>query len=168
MASETPQHDAQGRMLHPHYHLMRHWPAMLAVLAIGGIFALVSEPLSPGPQGLLLVLIVALLVPLIFSLRHGLVRMTRMLGFVILGLVTCAEAASTSFLVINLTTQISNSADLPHNVALGLLRDAALIWIVNILTFALWYWELDGGGPGRRHREGYHSTDFVFPQLTLD
>ena len=48
------------------------------------------------------------------------------------------------------------------------LRDAGLIWIVNILIFALWYWEIDGGGPGRRHREGYHSSDFVFPQLTLD
>ena len=32
----------------------------------------------------------------------------------------------------------------------------------------LWYWEIDGGGPGRRHREGYHSSDFVFPQRTLD
>jgi len=64
MNVDTPPHDQQGRMIHPHYHLMRHWPAMLAVLAIGAIFALISAPLSPGPRGLLLGLIVALLVPL--------------------------------------------------------------------------------------------------------
>lgn len=32
--------------------------------------------------------------------------------------------------------------------ATDLLRSAALLWCFNILVFALWYWELDGGGPG--------------------
>src|SRR5437764_598886 len=132
MNEDSAAHDQQGRMLHPHYHLRRHWPAMLAVLAIGGIFALLSAPLSPGPQGLLLSLIAALLVPLIMSLRHGLARLTRILGFVILGLVTCAEAASASFLVITLTMQPLAASDMPHTTALLLPRDAALIWIVNI------------------------------------
>jgi hypothetical protein len=135
MNMDTASHDQQGRMIHPHYHLRRHWPAMLAVLAIGGIFTLLSTPLSPGPRGLLLCLIVVLLIPLILSLRHGLVGMARTLGFVILGLVTCAEAVSASFLVINLTTQPVATSDMPHNIALSLLRDAALIWIVNILFF---------------------------------
>ncbi|HJZ45795.1 MAG TPA: hypothetical protein VKE41_01475 [Roseiflexaceae bacterium] len=168
MNLDIAPHDRQAKLPHRHYHIARHWPALLAVLAIGGIFALISAPLSPGPRGLLLGLIVALLVPLVISVRHGLVHLSRMLGFVILGLVTCAEAASASFLVINLATQPLGSADIPHDIALMLLRDAALIWIVNILTFALWYWEIDSGGPGRRHREGYHSVDLVFPQLALD
>ena len=49
----------------------------------------------------------------------------------------------------------------------ALLRDAALIWVANVLTFALWYWEIDGGGPAKRHRDGYASRDFVFPQVTI-
>ena len=114
MKEDTASHDPQGRMIHPHYHLMRHWPAMLAVLAIGGIFALLSAPLSPGPRGLLLGLIIILLIPLTLSLRHGLVGMTRTLGFIILGLVTCAEVASASFLVINLTRQPIATSDMPH------------------------------------------------------
>jgi hypothetical protein len=153
---------------HRHLPMLRHWPAMMALVAIGGIYMLVSESLSPGPRGLLMAAIVALLVPLLLSLRHGRVRLTRTLGLALLGLVTCAEAASATFLVISLVAEPVRVSDVPHNAALVLLRDAALIWIVNILTFALWYWELDGGGPGRRHREGYHSSDFVFPQLTLD
>ncbi len=84
---------------------------------------------------MLLGLIVALLIPLALSLRRGMVHLTRTLGFVILGLVTCAEAASASFLVLNLTTQPISTSDLPHPIALSLLRDAALIWIVNILFF---------------------------------
>jgi len=109
-----------------------------------------------------------LLVPMLLSLRHGQIRMTRMLGLVLLGIVTFAEGASAILLVIGLVATPERTNQLPHDIALALLRDAALIWLVNVLTFALLYWELDGGGPGKRHHEGYRSHDFVFPQLTLD
>lgn len=148
--------------------MLRHGPALIAVVGIGGIYLLISPNLSPGPRGLLLGLIVVLLVPLLLSLQRGLVQMTRTLGLMLLGVVTLAEAASAILLVISLVTIPERTSQLPHETALGLLRDAALIWLVNLLTFALWYWELDGGGPGKRHHEGYHSSDFVFPQLTLD
>ncbi len=45
-----------------------------------------------------------------------------------------------------------------------LLRSAALLWGFNILVFALWYWEIDGGGPYKRHLAGHQATDFMFPQ----
>ena len=45
-----------------------------------------------------------------------------------------------------------------------LLRSAALLWITNILVFALWYWEFDGGGPHKRHKSGHQAADFMFPQ----
>ncbi len=48
--------------------------------------------------------------------------------------------------------------------ATNLLRSAALLWSLNILVFALWYWELDGGGPWKRHLSGHHAADFLFPQ----
>jgi uncharacterized membrane protein len=148
--------------------MVRHGPALLALVGIGGIYLLLSPSLSLGPRGLLLGLIVALLVPMLLSLRRGLVRMTRTLGLALLGVVTLAEAASAILLVLSLAATSQRTSQLPHETALGLLRDAALIWLVNVLTFALWYWELDGGGPGKRHHEGYHSADFVFPQLTLN
>ena len=34
----------------------------------------------------------------------------------------------------------------------------------NILVFAFWYWEIDGGGPRRRHEAGHRAADFLFPQ----
>jgi uncharacterized membrane protein len=45
-----------------------------------------------------------------------------------------------------------------------LLRDAALIWIINVVTFALWYWEIDGGGPLMRKVRPHEAKDFLFPQ----
>jgi uncharacterized membrane protein len=48
---------------------------------------------------------------------------------------------------------------------LSVLVDAALIWASNVVTFAVWYWEIDGGGPAERRMDAHTSEDFVFPQL---
>ena len=31
-----------------------------------------------------------------------------------------------------------------------LIISGVLIWLTNFLIFALWYWEIDRGGPGKR------------------
>jgi uncharacterized membrane protein len=38
------------------------------------------------------------------------------------------------------------------------------MWTVNVLLFALWFWQLDGGGPLARGRRGLHERDFLSPQ----
>ncbi|HSX46211.1 MAG TPA: DUF1345 domain-containing protein [Candidatus Saccharimonadia bacterium] len=38
------------------------------------------------------------------------------------------------------------------------------IFVTNIIIFALWYWEMDGGGPGERQRIAKYEQDFLFPQ----
>ena len=45
-----------------------------------------------------------------------------------------------------------------------LLLSAVSIYLTNIILFGLWYWQLDGGGPGGR---GTHRppVDFLFPQM---
>ena len=48
-----------------------------------------------------------------------------------------------------------------------LLTGAGAIWVANLLTFAIWYWEIDGGGPAMRRRDGHVSSDFLFPQLQV-
>jgi hypothetical protein len=49
-------------------------------------------------------------------------------------------------------------------VASPLLRAAVHLWCVNVLLFALWFWQLDGGGPGKRVTVGIRERDFYFPQ----
>lgn len=36
------------------------------------------------------------------------------------------------------------------------------IFLTNIIIFALWYWEMDGGGPGARRGIQKHEQDFLF------
>jgi uncharacterized membrane protein len=45
-----------------------------------------------------------------------------------------------------------------------LLRASALVWVDLVIVFALLYWEIDSGGPGRRANELTRYPDFGFPQ----
>jgi uncharacterized membrane protein len=40
------------------------------------------------------------------------------------------------------------------------------MWVVNVLLFGLWYWQLDGGGPIARRTCEPADRDFLFPQHT--
>jgi uncharacterized membrane protein len=49
-----------------------------------------------------------------------------------------------------------------------LLASSLVIWSMNILVFATWYWRLDAGGPHKRSKHHkYRDGAFLFPQLTL-
>ena len=50
--------------------------------------------------------------------------------------------------------------------AFALLWDAVLTWATNVLTFAVWYWFLDQGGPDRRRSDAPGPPDLAFPQQT--
>jgi uncharacterized membrane protein len=45
-----------------------------------------------------------------------------------------------------------------------LILTAVNIYLTNIIVFGLWYWEMDGGGPGERMQAPKHEKDFLFPQ----
>jgi uncharacterized membrane protein len=59
---------------------------------------------------------------------------------------------------------------LHHNSPNGseLIVSGVLIWLTNFLIFALWYWEMDRGGPGRRAAGHDGPPDFLFPQMSDD
>lgn len=143
----------------PHGGVPRR-PAAGALLAIGAIYLLVPTRLAVGPRGLLLAVLAILLVPLGLARRRGYRRLTRGLALGLTGLVTLAVVTSAALLLVQLPGG--------RTPAPLLLRDAALIWVVNVLVFALWYWEIDGGGPAERHTRYHRSTDFQFPQLSAD
>ncbi|WP_246277861.1 DUF1345 domain-containing protein [Phytohabitans rumicis] len=47
------------------------------------------------------------------------------------------------------------------------LVSGAVIWLTNVIVFALWYWLLDRGGPAVRASATRLQPDFLFPQMTL-
>jgi hypothetical protein len=137
------------------------WPAFLAMLSAAGVFWALPEPLSLGPGWLLLAVILVLMIPIVITNRRGYFKITRMLTFVALALITAALIASLIFLV----QGIPSHREMPR----ALLRSALALWITNILVFALWYWKLDAGGPlGRYHSRCKINSAFLFPQLASD
>ena len=48
--------------------------------------------------------------------------------------------------------------------AATLLADAGVLWVMNVVVFALWYWSADGGGPDVRGTSAAKRPDFDFPQ----
>ena len=134
--------------------------AVLGVLAIGAIYLALPRNLVLGPIWLLPTLIVILLAPTVLSHRMGRYSLNRTLGMIINGITTLALIGSVILLVRTLPTHRSSP--------LQLLRSGGLLWLTNVIVFALWYWRLDGGGPTVRHKEKkFGSTSFLFPQMQI-
>jgi len=137
------------------------WQALLALLAIGGIYLALPRWFIVGPVWLLPGLIVILLVPTVMTHRTGSYSLNHALGILINSIITIALIGS----VVLLVTALPSHKEQP----LRLLASGAALWLTNVLVFALWYWRLDGGGPNvrDRHRE-FGSRSFVFPQMQIE
>jgi hypothetical protein len=134
------------------------WPAVVAVVAVGGLTLALAPGLSIGPPWLFPVIVVALVLPAIVFHRLDRHHIDHILGFTINLVVTIELIAS----VIRLVTALPAHRE----SATALLESAASIWVANILVFALWYWRLDAGGPHRRERRTGHVVGaFLFPEM---
>ncbi len=136
------------------------WPAMLALLAVGGLRLALPHALSVGPDWLLIALVAVLMVPTTWARRRN-DRLNQYLGYLLTSIVTADMILSLYLLIAALPAHKQSPKDL--------LRSAAALWIANILVFASWYWRLDAGGPRARElREVHTDGAFLFPQMTLD
>lgn len=134
------------------------WPALVALLAVGGLALSLPRALAVGPRWLLLAVVTVLLVPILWSRHTGRHELNKRLGYLLTGLVTLAMVWSLTLLVLALPAHKESPA--------ALLRSAAALWVTNILVFASWYWRLDAGGPQARDLRPEHAEGaFLFPQM---
>ena len=132
--------------------------AIAGMLLTGLLYLALPPDVTVGPNWLLLVVEGVFLVPLAidaltaWNLPH---RARRLLVLLPLGVSTLALVSGVVLFVLTLPAE---------RHAANLLRAAALLWCFNILVFALWYWEVDGGGPWKRHLSREEAPDFLFPQ----
>jgi hypothetical protein len=136
------------------------WQALLAFLAVGAIYLALPGNLVFGPIWFLPTLIVVLIIPTVMTHRTGSRSLNRLLGIIINGITTVALIGSVALLVRALPSHKESP--------LSLLRSGGLLWLTNVIVFALWYWRLDGGGPTVRHEQKeFGSTSFLFPQMQI-
>ena len=140
------------------------WPALAAVLAAIALQLVLPDSLIhglgyrvviPSAEG---ALIVVLLVanPGHISVEQ---RRLRIVGVALIALITAVNVISLIELIHALLYD-AGTAGRP------LVYGSVPIWLTNIIVFALWYWELDRGGPAARQLQGHRRPDFLFPQMS--
>jgi uncharacterized membrane protein len=138
-----------------------YWPAQLAVgLAIVLNLSLASQItigprwLLPGVEGILLVALVVIAPSRATVHRVG----ERRFALAVIGLVSLVNVV----LLARLVDRLINGGDVGGR---SLILSGAVLWVTNVLLFAVWYWEMDRGGPVARYENASALVDFQFPQM---
>lgn len=139
------------------------WPASLAVLTALALYITLPDRLTIGPTWLFPLLTILLLAPLSFVAphRHGQEpAWQRAVAIGLIALINAANVASLGLLIYALLHGTKAEGQ-------QLLVAAVELWLTNVIVFALWYWEMDRGGPGARLRapEAQDDPSFLFPQM---
>jgi uncharacterized membrane protein len=80
-------------------------------------------------------------------------------SFVLFGLLVASDAVAVGVLLAALAG--SSAASLSAG---DLLAHGTVVWLSNIVTFGLLFWQLDAGGPRMRAQRGRSDPDLEFPQ----
>lgn len=143
----------------------QRWPYAIAIAAIITLQALLPDDLRLGPFWVLLVIELVLCAVLFISngTSMRLEKDSAPLRWVAMGLIGLASVATVYALVALVHEIVSggNTGSAGH-----LLLTGGNVYVINILIFAVWYWEYDRGGPVKRYLGSDPHPDFLFPQMT--
>jgi hypothetical protein len=140
------------------------WPVAATVaIGIGLQISVPGRLVLVRPTWVLPVVQGALLVILIAANPHRINRQStvmRSLSLVLAAILSLANGWSVAQLAKDITT--GNKGQTPGE----LLITGAVIWLTNVIVFALWYWEFDRGGPvSRALNLKNRYPDFQFVQM---
>jgi hypothetical protein len=144
-----------------------YWPAQLAVATVIVLHLVLPAKVLVGPlwvlpsvEGLLLVALIWLAPMRATSHEKG----RRRLALTMIGFVSAVNVASLALLV-HFLVEGGNTGG--HSLIMA----GGVLWATNVLLFAVWYWEMDRGGPVNRFQaaEKPHPDqpfpDLLFPQM---
>ncbi len=140
------------------------WQAQATVLGAIALQLFLPARVTVGPVWLMPALEALLLLGLALATPRELEHEHHNRRRVALGMTALVSAVNIASLAL-LTHEL-----LHHRISNGreLIIAGMLIWLTNVLIFALWYWEIDRGGPGRRAAGHDGAPDFQFPQMNDD
>jgi len=137
----------------------------LAVLGAAGLRAALPDELRDGDaRWAFAVIVVVLLAVLVIGDPGRIDRDSawlRVMTGTLIGLISAVNAAAAVRLVAGIIHVATFSTD--ANV---LLASGGAVWLSSVITFGLWYWDLDRGGAAARARGSGHQPAFIFPEMT--
>lgn len=138
------------------------WAVSVAVVLAIVLQLTLPTKLAFPPRWLLPTIGLSLLVGLVVAnprrIDHRSTRL-RATSILLTGVMSIANAVSAGRLIANLLNGTAT-----EDAGL-LLRWGGAIWLTNVVVFALWYWELDRGGPGARAEGVRQYPDLLFAQM---
>jgi hypothetical protein len=139
------------------------WPVTLTTaVAIALQFAVPDRLVLVHPYWVLPAVQGLLLIALVMANPRRIDRESkalRLLALTFAALLSLANGWSVARLAIGITQDTTGIAPA------RLLITGAMIWLTNIVVFALWYWEFDRGGPVARALNVKRYPDFQFVQM---
>ena len=103
----------------------------------------------------------ALLVPLAWNRPRRRLEQSGLRRMVEIGLLAIVSLANAVLLLAVIASLVRGD----EKSGAQLLLKAITVWTTNTITFGLWYWAFDRGGPVRRLEPDPPPPDFQFPQL---
>jgi uncharacterized membrane protein len=138
------------------------WPVSVAMAIAIALQVALPDELSVASRFLLPAVEAVILVVLLAVNPRRIDRVSRplrLLGLALIAVASLANGYSAVVLILGLVNGTQGASAGP------LLASGGAIYLTNVLVFALWYWELDRGGPASRALALKTNPDFLFPQM---
>jgi len=138
------------------------WPVALAIVAAMLLLAVLPKHIRLLPVWVAFVIGVAVLSPIgvvwLTSANARWLRVERMVTLIFFAVVTFLNIGNLGNMIQAMVNRSRETS------GLLLLESSVALWVTNILTFSLLYWQMDRGGPEARVKAAGTRPDWLFPQ----
>jgi hypothetical protein len=139
-----------------------HWPPALAILTVLLLVAVLPGHVTALPVWVSYLAALAVLVPMA---AVALIKQNMLWLRIERTMIILLAAAYVANTIAELADMIGVITLHPSGqTAFSLLSSSVAIWVANVLTFSLLYWQIDRGGPYARASHLTVKPDWVFPQ----
>jgi hypothetical protein len=140
------------------------WTPALAILVVLFLLAVLPHHVRVMPVWVFHVAALALLVVMAAVMLTPANTLWQRIERMLIILLAVAYIANTTVELVDMIGVITLHPSKSN--AFSLLSSSVAIWVANVLTFSMLYWQIDGGGPYARARKVSVKPDWLFPQAT--
>ncbi len=137
-------------------------PATLAIVSAAALNFLLPGKFTLGPPWAFPLIEMTIVVPLLLASPRRRSKEARLEQYGAVALIAIANLANVTSLYLLIRELLLHSKNVNGP---ELLYSSVAIWLTNVIVFALWFWELDRGGPDDRMNPDHGAPDFLFPQM---